>query len=83
MSVNNINIAAGCVCVTMVLFLGAFIANGYGQLKTTGLYVPPTDLVDMIKLVLSVGTACLTLGSVQNKRKQLEKKEQNDDACNK
>ena len=64
-------IAAGVVGGVLCLFLAAYIANGWGQIKTTGTYIPPKDLVDMFKMVLGASVVVLTLGSMPACRRLL------------
>jgi cbb3-type cytochrome oxidase subunit 1 len=73
--IDRLAIAAGVVGVSGALFALAFIANGIGQFHLTGTYVPPADLVDLLKLVFSASIVVLTWGGMKTNTKALEKRE--------
>lgn len=73
--INRLAIAAGVVGVSSVMFVLAFVANGVGQFKTTGTYVPPADFVGLLKLVFSGSIVVLTWGGMSTNTRALERKE--------
>jgi len=72
-------IAGGVVFAATVLFVAAYIANGYGQLHSTGLYNVPPELVDLFKLILGSAIAVLTLSTLRLARSDDAQNENNDE----
>lgn len=73
MKIDRLGIASLIVSASTVLFVAAFVANGWGQIRTSGKYDPPPDLIDLIKLSFGAGLAILTIGGIGHARNKIKK----------
>lgn len=78
MKLDRLCIATGVVGVTSALFACAYIANGWCQIVSTGQYLPPDSLVEIIKEIFTASVTVLTYGSVSVARRKLENKKVED-----
>jgi hypothetical protein len=79
---GRLMIATGVIGIVSVLFLAALIANGWTQIKQTGLYIIPDALVNILNLVFGASVTILGLGGIaaaraNNEGKAIDDKEKN------
>lgn len=67
-------IAGVTVSIVLLTFTVAYGLNALGQWKSTKAYVPPSDLVDIIKIVIGASMSTLTLAGLIGSRNGLERK---------
>lgn len=67
-------IAGGTVSVALLILVAVFFADIYGQLKTTGVYVPRSELIQILQVLLYSSVTVLTLGTIVETRVAQEQK---------